>query len=111
MVDESIDCSNGHCRVDKDVAPLRERRVRRDRDAFSFVSFGNEFKEHRRFRLIAAHVTQIVQDEQIETIEFSELLRQAQVAPSGLEALYKVAAAREEHASTGVDERVPDRTK
>ena len=111
MVNESIDCGERHGRVGEDVAPLREGRVGRDRDAFSFVSFGDQLEEHRGFRLIAAHVTQIVQDEQIETIELGEFLRQAEVAPGGLEALYEVTATREEHSAPGIDQRMSDATK
>jgi hypothetical protein len=60
MVNESVDCGQGHRGVDEDAAPLREWRVGRDSDAFSLVSFSDELEEHRGFGLIAAHVTLIV---------------------------------------------------
>lgn len=88
MVDESIDRSERHGWIDENVTPLRERRVGGDRDAFALVSFGDQFEQHRRFGLIAAHVRQIVEDDQIEAIELGELLRQPQVAPRSLKALY-----------------------
>ncbi len=73
MVNEPIDCRQGRRRIDEDITPLREGRIGSNRDALALVAFGNQLEEHRRFGLIAAHVRQIVQDDQIEAIELASL--------------------------------------
>ena len=86
--------------------PLRERRVGRTGDALAFVALGNEFEEHGRFRLIAALVAEIVQDQKIKTVELGEFLCESQIAARNLQPLYKIAASCKEYAPTGIDKRM-----
>lgn len=81
---EAIDRREGHCRVDEDFAPLRERRIGSNRDAFAFVAFGNEFEEHGGLGLIATDVAEIIQDQKIEPIEFRYFLRESKIATRSL---------------------------
>ena len=63
--------------VDEDLAPLRERRVGRDGEALALVALGDQLEQHRGLGLVAPHVAQVVQDEQIEAVELGQLLRPA----------------------------------
>lgn len=92
VVHKPVDGSQGHGRIDEHFAPLRERSVRRDRQALVLVTLGNELEEHRGFGLVASDVTQIVQDQQIEPVELGQFLGQAQIAPCGLQPLHEIAA-------------------
>jgi hypothetical protein len=71
MVNEAIDRRERHRRIDEHLAPLRERRVGGDGDAFAFVPFGDQLKEYRCFGLIAPYVTEIVKNQEVETIEWA----------------------------------------
>lgn len=102
MVNEPIDRREGHRSIDENVAPLRERRIRRNGDTFALIAFGDQSAP--RFRLHRADVAQIVEDDQIEAIELGELLRQPQIPPGSVKSLHQVAAPRKEHAFAGVDQ-------
>ena len=52
----------GH-RVFEDPLPLRERKVARDHEAASFVTVGQQRKEHLHLLLALLHVTQVVEDD------------------------------------------------
>lgn len=105
---ESIDGGVGHRLITEDLTPLREGCIGGDGDAFVFVTFADQFEEHGGFSLIAPDVREIVEDDQIKTIELGQFLRKAQIAPRGLKALDQIGAAREEHAFARIDQGVPD---
>ena len=110
-MNEPIDGGECHRWIDEDLVPLREWGVRGDRDALALVAFADEFEEHRRLSLIASHVAEIIQNEEVESIEFGQFLRQAQIASSRLKPLHQIAATGEEHALSRVDKGVPDATE
>lgn len=78
---KAVDRRQRHRRSDKDFAPLRERRVRSDRDTAALVALGDQFEEDGGLGLIAADIAEIVEDQEIETIELGQLLGKAQVPP------------------------------
>lgn len=51
MVDQAVNGGNGHHRIGKDALPLTKRLIRRDQEALALIAVGNEFKQHRGFRL------------------------------------------------------------
>ncbi len=60
MVYESVARGKGCGSVDENLVPLRERRVRGDRNALAFVAFRDELEEYGCFRLVAAHIANVV---------------------------------------------------
>jgi len=72
MMDEPVDCSDGHSGIGKHVVPAREGLVGRDEKATALVPFGDQFEQHARFSLVLAGVRQVVQDDQVESIEFGK---------------------------------------
>lgn len=79
---EAVDGGHRH-----DLVPRRERGVCGDRDALAQVTLGDQLEQHRGLGLVAPRVAQIVQDDQIEAIELSQLGWQPQIAASRLQTL------------------------
>ena len=109
MVDEPVDCRQRHRRVREDPVPGRERLVGGDGEALSLVALGDQLEERARLSLIAAHVADVVQDEQIEPIELGEFGGKAQLAPRALQPLHQIAGTGEQHPPAPIDERMADR--
>ena len=70
---ETIHRGECHRLVGEHLFPRRERRVGGDRDALALVALRDKFEEHGGLGLIAAHVAQIVEDQEIESIELGQL--------------------------------------
>ena len=107
-MDETVDGGQRHGWFDEYLAPLRERRVGCNRQALVLVAFGDEFEQHRGFRLIAPDVAEVIQDQQVVAIQLGQFLWQSHVAPGGLQSLHDVAASGEQHATPGFDQCVPE---
>ena len=69
--------------------PLREDQVRRDAQRPAFVAFGNQGEED--FRLFGAlgQVAQVVEEQEVEVVQFAEPAGQIQVALGGQQFLHQ----------------------
>jgi hypothetical protein len=64
-----------HAGVGEDVMPAREGLIGRYEKTFALVPLSDQFEQHAGFGLVLSHVRQIIQDDQIETIEFGKCRR------------------------------------
>ena len=85
---------DGHTRVRKHVIPPREWLIGRDEKTFSLISLGDQLKQNAGFSLVLPDLRQIIQDDQIEAVEFGKCRRQLQALSRNLELLHQVTGAR-----------------
>jgi len=84
-----------HAGVREDVMPARERLIGRYYEkTFALVPFSYQFEQHAGFSLVLSDVRQIIQDDQIEAVEFGKCRRQLQTLSRNLELLHQVTDAR-----------------
>lgn len=69
MVDETIDGSNGHGWIHKDVVPGAEGMIGCNHEAFEFIAVGNQFKQNRGLGFRLFDVAEIIEDEQVKLIQ------------------------------------------
>ena len=69
VMDETIDDGYGGHFVGKDLRPLLEWKVGRERDAASFVTLRNELKEQICCFSFERYVSELIDEQQIDTIE------------------------------------------
>ena len=89
VVHDPVNRRGGDHRVGKDAFPLREDQVRRDAQRPAFVAFGNQGEED--FRLFGAlgQVAQVVEEQEVEVVQFAEPAGQIQVALGGQQFLHQ----------------------
>jgi hypothetical protein len=64
-----------HARVGEHVMPAREGLIGRYEKTFALAPLSDQFEQHAGFDLVLSHVRQIIQDDQIEAVEFCERRR------------------------------------
>jgi len=79
-VHEAIDRRDGHRRFREHLVPGGKRLVGSDGGALALVAFGDQLEQHAALGLIAADVTEVVQDQQVDAIEPRKLGGQPQIA-------------------------------
>jgi len=109
VVDQTIDGSQRHCLVREDTPPFAKWLIGRDQQRASFVAGGDQLEQHTGFRLILAHICDVVEDQEVIAIEFGDRGLQRQLAPRDLQPLHQISGAREENAPTVLDESQADR--
>lgn len=77
-MDEPVDGRHRHAGVREDVIPAGEWLVGGYQKTFPLVCFGDQLEQHAGFGLVLPHIRQIVQDDQVEPVEFGERRRQLQ---------------------------------
>ncbi len=93
------------------LCPLAvERLIGRDQKTSPLIPLSDQLEQHAGFGLNFPHIRQIVQDDQVEAVEFGEGRRQLQTLTSDLELLHDFTGAREQHAISSVDQGVSDGT-
>src|ERR1700712_891915 len=107
-MNEAVYGGDGHTRVRKHVIPAREWLIGRDEKTFSFISLGYQLEQQAGFSLVLPDVGQVVQDNQIEAIEFGECRRQLQALSRYLKLLHQFAGARAQDPIARVDQGVSD---
>ncbi len=95
MVHQAVDCGDGHGLVSEDGGPVGEGAVAGDDEAAVLIALGDEFEEDAGFRLVFAHISEVVEDEAVNAIELGKEGWQGEVAPGGLESLDQVVGADE----------------
>ena len=72
MVNEAVNGSNGHHGVAEDRLPLTKRLIGGDHDALALIAIGNEFKENGGFSFRLLDVAEVVNDDEVKTVELFE---------------------------------------
>jgi len=62
VVDEAVDCGDGHGLVGEDLIPAAEGLVGRDGDAAIFIAPGDQFEEDAGFGLVLVGVGDVVEE-------------------------------------------------
>ena len=108
MVNEPVDGGQRHGGVWKDRVPFPERLVGRDQHGATFVSRADEFEEHAGLGLILGDVGDVIEDQQVELVEFRDRAFEDEIAARLLELLDQIGGAAEEDAVTFLDKCEPD---
>ena len=109
MVDEAVDGGDGGGFVGEDAVPLSEGLVGGDEEGAVFVACGDEFEEDAGFGLILGDVGEVVEDEEVVSVEASEQVGEGEVASGALHVLHEVGGSREEDAVSVFDEGASER--
>ena len=108
MVDEAIHGGDGGGFVGEDAVPGSEGLVGGDEEGAVFVAGGDEFEEDAGLGLILGDIGEVVEDEELESVEASEQVGEGEVASGALHLLHEVGGAGEEDAVTVFDEGASD---
>ena len=84
--------------------PFFEWLVGCDEHGSSFVSCRYEFEDDACFGLVFWNVCEVVEDEQVESVEFFQRVFEDQVSPGALEPLHEVGCSHEAYAPPGFDD-------
>ena len=109
MVHEPVDRRDRDGGVGEDLAPFAERLVAGDDQRAALAALGDQLEQHAGLGLVFADVTEIVEDQTIELVEFGEGRRQGEIPPRGLQFLDEIGGAGEHHAIAVVDQSGADR--
>ena len=110
-MDEAIDGRECHGWIGEDLAPFAERLVGRDQHRATLVTRGDQLEQHAGFGLILGDVGDVVQDQQIVTVELGDGGLQRQFSPRYLQTLHEVGGAREQHAPAVFNQRQAERCR
>ena len=95
MVDEAIHRGQRHGGIWKNVAPCPEWLIGRYQGGTAFVAGTDEFEQNRCFRLILADIGEVIEDQQMETIEPVNCGFEPEFATRDLEFLHQVGGSGE----------------
>ncbi len=104
MVNQAVNSGNGHAGIRKDAIPSREGLVGGNEQTAAFIAFGNQFKQHAGFGLVLDAVGDVVEDDQVEAVEFGQRGWQLQALASRLQFLHEFSGMCEQNPVTGVDQ-------
>ena len=108
VMQDAVNRSGGGHRVFEDLVPLRKDQVGGDHDTAAFIAFGEQGEEHFHLFSGLLDVADVVKDQDIEAVEFAELLLKQEV-PLGTQQVIDEAKGRgEEHAASTLDQFVPN---
>ncbi len=91
VVDEAINGGDGHGLVGEDLIPTTEGLIGRDGDAAVFVTPGDQFEEDAGFGLILVGICDVVEDDQVELVEFRQRCLENEITAGGLKFLHQIA--------------------
>src|SRR5271170_2045849 len=111
VMDEAIDGRERHGLVREDLAPFAERLVGRDQHGSSLVTRGDQLEQHAGFGLILGDVGEVIEDEQIVSVELGYHAFEGQLTTSDLEPLHEIGGAGEHHAPSILDQGKPERCR
>jgi len=86
-MNQAVDSRQGHGRIRNDPVPLSKWLVGRDHEGALLVSRRDVLEEHACFRLILGDISQIVEDQQAELVQFCDGGLELQVPPCNLQLL------------------------
>jgi len=109
MVDEAINCGERHGGIREDSCPFAEGSIRRYQQAAPFVARSDQLEQCASLRLIAIHVAQIIENDQVILVELLDRALQGQRLSSSLQTLNEVGRASEQHAIAILDKSMTER--
>ncbi len=77
VVYQSVHRCQRHGRLHRHLTPLRERCVGGDSQALALIPFGYQFEQHGSLCLVAPHVTEVIQNQQVKPVQLGQTLWQA----------------------------------
>jgi hypothetical protein len=104
VMNEAVDGRDGHGLVREDLIPAAEGLIGSDGDTAVFVSPGDQFEEDARFGLILVGVGDVVENDQVELIEFGKRCFENEIASCSLKPLHQIAGPGVEDAMSGFDQ-------
>jgi len=72
MVDESVDGSDSHNGIGKDLVPLFKGLIGRDNQTAVFIPVSNEFKQDTCFSMIFFDVANIIKDQDVKAVKCTD---------------------------------------
>ena len=108
VMHEPVDGGQRHGWVGKYRVPFSERLISRDQHGAAFVSRTDELEEHTGLGLILSHIGDVIEDQQVELVEFRDRAFELEVTARLLKFLDQIGGAAEEDAIALLDKRQPD---
>ncbi len=100
MMNDSVDgCGGGHGGFE-DGVPLGEHQIAGDGHRPTLVALSQEREEHLHLIAVLMYVAKVIENEQVEAVESSQLLLESQVPLRCQQALNQQVGADEEYAMT-----------
>jgi hypothetical protein len=103
-MDEAVDDSDRHRLIWEDLTPLAKRLIGGDEKGSPLVAGANELKEHAGFGLVFGDVGEVVEDQQVESVELGDDGFESELAAGNLQPLDEIGGASEQHAPASFDE-------
>ena len=104
----TVDRGDGYSLVGEDLVPGTKWLIGRDGEASGLVAPGDQFEEDGALGLILLGIGDVIEDDEIELVEFGEGGLEGEVASGGLELLHQVGGTGVEDAPAGFDKGMPD---
>lgn len=105
-MDQAVDSGDSHSLVGEDLIPAAERLVGGYGDAAVFIASGDQFEEDAGFGLILVRVGDVVEDDQVELVEFGQGCLENEIAPGSLKPLHQIAGSGVVDAMARLDQRM-----
>ena len=106
VVNEPVNGGQRHGRIGEDGIPFSERLVGRDQHRAAFVSGTYEFKQNAGLGLIFGDVGNVIEDHQMELVEFCDGTFEDEITACLLQFLDQICGSAKENAVPFLDKRV-----
>ena len=103
-MNQPVDGCDGYSLVGEDFAPCTEWLVGSDRKASVFIAPCDKFEENRAFGVVFLGICDVVQNEEIEFVEFGQCRFQHEISPGGLKFLHKIGCPSVQHPLSSLDQ-------
>ena len=107
-MNQSVDGGDGHGFVRKDLIPAAEGLVGGDGDAAEFVASGDQFEEDAGLGLVLVGIGDVIEDDQIEPVQFGQGCLEDEIPAGDLELLHQIAGSGVKDAVPGFDQGMAD---
>ena len=107
-MDQPVDGGDGHGFVREDLIPAAEGLVGGDGYASVFVAPGDQFEEDASLGLVFVGISDVVEDDQVEPVQFGQGGLEDKIAAGDLKLLHQVAGSGVKDAVPGFDQCMAD---
>ena len=108
VVNQPVDGGYGHGFVREDLIPAAEGLVGGDGDAAVFVAPGDQLEEDTGLGLILMGIGDVIEDDQVEPVQFGQGGLEDKIAAGDLKLLHQVAGSGVKDAVPGFDQCMAD---
>ncbi len=109
VMHEAIDGGQCHSGIWEDFSPFSKRLISRNQGGAPFVSRADQFEEHGGFGLVLGDVGDVIKDQQMILVEFSDGAFEGKVSPGQLQLLDEIGGACEQYTPAILDQGKADR--